>query len=330
MEKLLLKHRTLKRVFLPATTAAALIFLAVLFFPRILSAAPLALSKQDVEIMMGSGCRTDEFSWNIAGTSAGTEPNILSELSWKDLRIHQISIGLRVNDNSGLYMKNHIAYGVIVDGKNQDSDYRKDDRQLEYSRSNNQADTGGTWDFSAGIGYPLPLGFDFISLAPVIGYSYHRQELRMTDGYQSIPATGPFPDLNSSYDASWKGPWVGVDLTLASKEISSSLDWVELCIGFEHHWAAYDATADWNLRTDFKHPKSFEHKADGRGDKLFFGLKNRLGDMTTLSIFYEQQQWTAQGGVDRVFLANGQTIETRLNEVNWRSSVVRFEIAIRF
>ena len=227
-------------------------------------------------------------------------------------------------------MKNYIAFGVIVDGKNQDSDYREDDRRMEYSRSNNQADTGSTRDISVGIGYAIPIGSDFFSLAPLIGYSYHRQELRMTDGYQTIPATGSFPDLNSSYDATWKGPWVGVDLTLALKEISSSLDWVELCIGLEHHWAAYDATADWNLRTDFKHPKSFEHTADGRGDKLFFGLKNRLGDMTTLSIFYEQQQWTTQSGIDRVFLVNGQTIETRLNEVNWRSSVVRFEIAIRF
>ncbi len=284
----------------------------------------------NVEIMMGYGYRHDEFDWNIAGTTDGTDPNILSELSWKDLIIHQVSLGLHVHTMSGLYMRNYFAYGVIVDGENQDSDYDEDDRQMEFSRSNNQADKGHTRDFSIGIGYTIPFNSDFFSLAPLIGYSYHRQELRMTDGYQTIPSLGSFPDLDSKYDATWQGPWVGLDFNLGLNTISRYLRFMEFCIGFEHHWAAYDATADWNLRTDFKHPKSFEHEADGQGDKFSIGLKNHLGKMTTFGIFYEQQQWTTQSGIDRVFLTTGQAIETRLNEVNWQSNVVRFEISIRF
>jgi hypothetical protein len=333
MRKAFLKHRPVKLIFSPAAMAAVFFFFTVLFSSQVvLAATAMTNEKKDVnvEIMMDYGYRHDELDWNIAGTTDGTDPNILSELSWKDLIIHQVSLGLYVHTISGLYMRNYFACGVIVDGENQDSDYAEDDRQMEFSRSNNQADKGHTRDFSIGIGYTIPFGSDFFSLAPVIGYSYHEQELRMTDGYQTITPLGPFPDLDSKYDATWKGPWVGADLNLGLEKISRRLRLIQVCIGFEHHWAAYDATADWNLRTDFKHPKSFEHEADGQGDKFSLGLKNHLGKKTTLSIFYEQQQWTTQSGIDRVFLVSGQTVETRLNEVNWRSNVVRFEISVRF
>ena len=36
------------------------------------------------------GYREDDLQWSIAGTPAGTSPNILSELTWTDLRMTQI------------------------------------------------------------------------------------------------------------------------------------------------------------------------------------------------------------------------------------------------
>ena len=280
--------------------------------------------------MAGYSYRIDDFDWNIAGNSEGTDPNILSELTWENLIVHQLSVGLQTLRKKGLNLKGDFDYGWIVDGKNQDSDYYEDDRQDEFSRSNNRSDKGHTLDFSIGLGYSIPLGSDFISLSPVLGYSYHQQELSMTDGYQTIPDLGSFEGLDSRYDAKWQGPWVGVDINMKLLKISRFLGSSELCIGYEHHWASYDAIADWNLRTDFKHPKSFEHEADGEGDKIYLGLKSRLGRMTTLGIFYEQQQWATQRGVDRVFLVNSRVVETRLNEVNWYSRALGIEISIRF
>ena len=359
MEKDYSKHQMRKLVIFLSSIAAIFFFFTILFFPKIVSAStamtndgiPMDITHDQltndtvlkeekdaiVGIILGYGYRTDDLNWNIAGTSQGTDPNILSELTWKDLTIHQLSLGIRTLRNRSIYLKGAFDYGWIVDGENQDSDYNEDDRQGEFSRSNNQSDEGNTLDFSIGMGYPISFGSDFLSLAPVIGYSYHRQELHMMDGYQTImkeyqtiPPLGPFPGLDSTYDATWKGPWIGLDLNMGLKKINRYFRFVELCIGYEHHWATYDATADWNLRTDFMHPKSFEHEADGQGDKISLGLKNRLGKVTTLGIFYEQQQWTTQSGIDRVFKTNGQVIETRLNEVNWDSNVVRFEISIRF
>jgi hypothetical protein len=325
------KHRSDKTLPWLAFSHAILIFCAFVFSPHILSAGTAIMEDNNhAEFMIGYGYRTDTLDWNIAGTSEGTDPNVLSELTWEDLVIHQFSLGVRILKEKSLYLKGAFDYGWIVDGDNQDSDYEADDRQEEFSRSNNQSDEGNTLDFSIGMGYPIIFSADFLSLTPVIGYSYHQQELHMTDGYQTIPDLGAFPGLDSSYDATWKGPWVGFDLNIGLKKISRFFRYSEFFIGYEHHWATYYATADWNLRTDFMHPKSFEHEADGQGDKVSLGLKSRLGNLTTLGIFYEQQRWSTQKGVDSVFLINGQVIETRLNGVNWYSNAVRIEISIRY
>ena len=309
-----------------------LFLIAVLLFPSHALSATDATGDTNniIQITAGYGYRQDEFDWNIAGTTEGTDPNVLSELTWEDLVIHQLSLGMRTLAKKGVYLKSAFDYGWIVDGENQDSDYSEDDRQMEISRSNNQSDKGNTLDFSFGAGYAISFGTDYLLLAPVVGYAYHRQELTMTDGYQTIPDLGPFSGLDSTYKATWHGPWIGVELSLALKKINRYLHAMELCVGVEHHWAEYAATADWNLRTDFMHPKSFEHDTDGYGDKFIVGLKNRLSERTTVSIFYERQQWTTQSGVDRVFLLSGQEVETRLNEVNWRSNAVRIEMSIAF
>jgi hypothetical protein len=326
------KHHSAGMLSRPAIFPSILLIFSAAFFPLIVSANPtLAEGTNDrVEIAIGYSYRTDEFDWNIAGTSEGTDPNILSELTWEDLVVHQLNFGVRTLKRKGLYLKSALDHGWIVGGENQDSDYNADDRQGEYSRSNNQSDKGHTLDFSVGIGYSIPFGRDLFLLSPIFGYSYHQQELHMTDGYQTIPDLGAFQGLDSQYDARWQGPWIGADLNIRLSKISRFFGFSELCIGYEHHWVTYDATADWNLRTDFMHPKSFEHEADGGGDKISLGLKSRLGHMTVFGIFYEQQHWATQRGVDRVFLVDGGVIETRLNEVNWHSSAVGIEISIRY
>ena len=325
-------HPLIRSVFRLSCTCAVWFCTAVLFFPELSGAAPLAAETQrgGVQLTTGYSYRQDDFDWNIAGTPEGTDPNVFSELSWSDLQVHQFGLGIRIGGKQGVLLKGAFDYGWIVDGDNQDSDYLDDDRRNEFSRSNNQSDDGNTLDFSAGIGYGIALGRSVISLAPLIGYSYHRQELTMTDGNQTIPDLGAFSGLNSSYDASWKGPWVGLEFDVDLKKAVRWLPAVVLGLGVEHHWAEYDATADWNLRPDFMHPKSFQQKADGQGDRLFIGLRYRIGSRTDLGLIYEQQQWRAENGVDCLFLSNGQTVETRLNEVNWNSQAVHLQLSVNF
>jgi len=279
--------------------------------------------------------RRDTLDWNIAGQKDGTNPNILSELTWDNLEIYELSVGLQVQFGNHLYFKGDMNFGVIVDGENQDSDYNADNRQDEFSRSNNSADEGVTFDTSAGIGYVFSLASDQFVFIPLTGLSLHRQYLTMTDGYQTIytddpSLEGPFDGLDSSYDTQWFGPWVGFLFRFNFDVDAGFLQRIVPEGGLEYHWARYYAQADWNLRSDFDHPKSFEHEAWGSGFLTRVGLGFEFQGNWSLVLGYVQQDWRAEDGVDRVFLSNGGTVETRLNEVYWGSRSICLEFMYQF
>jgi hypothetical protein len=91
--------------------------------------------------------------------------------------------------------------------------------------------------------------------------------------------------------------------------------------GAEIHVARFMAEADWNLRTDLDHPKSFEHTALGAGIVTEAGAEYALGESWALTANAGYQRWRAFGGRDRTFFKNGAAADTRLNAVNWSSFV---------
>jgi len=294
------------------------------------------------DLVLSAGYRVDDFDWNIAGDMSGSNPNILSELSWDDIEIYQVELYNKTILADVFYLRGSVGYGWIKDGENQDSDYLEDDRSFEFSRSNNSADDGDTLDASLGVGYPFTFGSGFVGLTPLIGYSYHEQNLTMTDGTQTItwislvpefpdgPPLGPFAGLDSTYEAEWEGPWVGFDLIFTSKQVLRYLTQVEAYVNFEYHWADYCAEADWNLRDDFAHPKSYEHEADGDGIVISAGWNIVWTDHWALNANFDYQDWSTDHGTDRTFFADGSVQETRLNEVNWKSYALMLGLSCRF
>lgn len=286
-------------------------------------------------LSLNAGYREDDLDWNIAGNIDGNDPNILSELTWKDLESHQLKLSGAVNIKNQIILTGYAAYGMIYGGENQDSDYIGDNRTLEFSRSDNSADDGDLWDLSLGIGPRFDFGLTYFSLVPLVGYSYHKQNLKITDGYQSIDTTppitlGPFSGLDSSYKTAWQGPWLGVNLELNAMQPLWIFREVLFHVGFEYHWTDYYAEADWNLRDDFEHPKSFEHDASGYGlvwtmDASFF-----LSEQWSISLSYDYHQWETDEGTDRVFISDGTTAVTQLNRVRWSGRVLSIGAAFYF
>jgi hypothetical protein len=41
---------------------------------------------------------------------------------------------------------------------------------------------------------------------PMVGFIDSEQHLTQHDGYQSVPQTGPYAGLNSTYEAQWTRP----------------------------------------------------------------------------------------------------------------------------
>jgi hypothetical protein len=282
------------------------------------------------ELSIDAGLRNDQLDWTIAGTSAGTDPNILSELTWDDLQIYQFRLhgemDLVIEHTSWFRpsFRGQLSYGRIYSGWNQDSDYDGDNRTMEYSRSNNAADQGNVLDLSQGAGLRFSFLARSLELVPLVGYSLHLQQLTLLDGYQTIPADGPFAGLDSSYDTNWWGPWLGLELNWTANE-HLSFSWLT-----EYHLVEYFAEANWNLRAEFAHPRSFEHHADGSGWLHEIGLKFQLPDQWSFNLSGTLQRWQTDSGYDLVFLADGSRQTTRLNRVNWDSVSIQAGLAYAF
>jgi len=292
--------------------------------------AQLAAEDQPADVSLSLGYRVDSLDWNIGGGSAG--PNILSELEWHDLDIVQLKGELTSSNAEGIYFRGFADYGWVLDGSNRDSDYAGDNRTFEFSRSVNDVDDSRVLDLSGGLGFTFFAGeHQQYRISPMIGYSYHRQDLRMRNGNQvvsnsayfdlynpdpsmDVPPLGPFPGLDSSYDAEWYGPWLGADVFLDLQDGSTAF------ARLEGHLVNFWAEADWNLRDDFAHPVSFEHDADG------YGWVFELGWMDTVSrhhwtwgVTAMVQSWETDAGTDRFYFSDNTSFEGRLNEVNWSS-----------
>lgn len=277
----------------------------------------------DLTITGTAGYRRDQLDWNIANDITGTTtPNILSELTWSNLEIIEHKAGGEFLFNFGLYLEGSLAYGIIYRGDNRDSDYTGDNRTNEFSRSENDSNGDNTFDLKYGVGYTWKLGGGF-SITPLLGYSYHEQNLRMTNGNQVIPASGTFFGLNSTYQTQWDGLWTGVLINYKWKITTFKLRG-------EYHRADYYAEANWNLRTDFAHPKSFDHRANGTGDVINFSVAIDLTKHWKLETVYMYQKWQTDPGVDTVYFSDGTIAVTRLNEVNWQSRAFHVGVSYVF
>ncbi|MDI1232238.1 MAG: hypothetical protein PSU93_13925 [Methylobacter sp.] len=301
--------------------------------PAILDAYPGKQRQEDrmqIKTYGEVGYRNDELKWNI-GWPTGT-PNIVSELQWYNVHSAVITGGTDITiDNWQADGK--ISYGQIASGKNQDSDYAGDNRQDEFSRSYSSTNDGASIDLSAGIGYHLNVGkrssTPGLQLTPKAGYAFHTQQFndsngnlvisdqanarKLIPGYNS-PPPGNFSGLDSTYEGTWFGPWGGLTSELIFNERFS------LQASGEYHYVDYEGTANWNLRSDFQHPKSFTHKSGGEGIVVSALARYLLTPEWIIRLSVQYQDWQANDkGKGRFNFADNSVVESSFNEVEWQS-----------
>lgn len=228
-----------RRIWMRMAPAGILMAAITLAFP----VSSPAEFRTGVEI--DAGYRVDSLAWDIGGGAAG--PNVISELTWKNLHVLEVQARARAENEYHFYAKGMLSYGWIIHGRNQDSDYDGDNRTQEFSRSNNGANGAYVWDGSFGLGYAVH-PTEAWSIIPLMGASISTQKVVMKEGYQTIgdgvrvPLPGPISGLNSSYKAEWWGPWNGVDVEYSQGRL-------RLAAGAEYHWSvAYSGSGNWNLR----------------------------------------------------------------------------------
>ena len=302
------------RAVCPVVSRMLLVLLGLLLSP--VNAASAA-----TELDLLPTYRQGTFVWNKAGWD--NVPNILSELKWENLRIRGIKGILRHDMDRRSYLEASGEYGWIYAGTVQDSDYDGDNRTEEYSRSNNSGNGGHVFDASLALGWKMR---DTTSqrTSLLAGYGYSRQLLRMTDGFQTIPATGHFAGLNASYRTVWQGPWVGLQ---HEKHLNKRLN---LIARLEYHWLSYDAEARWNLRDDLEQPVTNNHWADGSGIVASLGLNYAAGSRWRLGAYVDYTTYSTGYGTDQVNVVDGTKIRIRLNEARWDSWAYRLQATYRF
>ena len=278
----------------------------------------------EISLTLDAGWRHDDFQWTIAGDRHGKHPNILSDLDWSDLEIVPVSLTAEVKLRDHWRAQLAGSYGWIVDGENRDSDYFLNNRKGEFSRS--RADTRGrTVDAELALGYDLPEVARRVVFTPWLGVSYHQQHLNDRNGVQLVDTEsgdfGPFPGLDSIYEAEWFGVVFGLDACVKLTEHTRFL------FGARYELVTYEANADWNLRTDFD---GFTHDARGDGWRLGAGVEWDFAPQWTLGLHASWSLFETDAGLDRTTFSDGSRIETRLNRVAWESVGVRLGVTHRF
>tara|TARA_B110000008_G_C16933328_1_gene549610 strand:+ start:841 stop:1725 length:885 start_codon:yes stop_codon:yes gene_type:complete len=268
-------------------------------------------NKHSSSIIYGVGERQTEVDWNIAGNLSGTNPNIISELEWKKIKSHQFLLG-NVLQSGEYFLKFFGEYGFVYDGENQDSDYNLDNRKGEFSRSVNNSGKGYLLD--AGISYGRDYKFQGkFKLSPKVGYSFHRQHLKIYDGKMVI-GSADLTGLDSLYEANWSGPQVGIGLKYKKNNGVFSLDYSLQNIDFNGH-------TNWNLRSDLKHPESMTQKGKGSGTKISASYEVAVSNFSSLNLVGNFYKYKADG--THTFHLVSRDASQKLNEVNWKGSEIK-------
>lgn len=311
--------------------------------PGFLLACSCNIANAEIEFGVDLGFRTDDLKWNIPGRFTGKDgkdyiQNIVSELTWKNLKSNYLNGHATFKDGEFI-VRGDVGYGVINSGDNQDSDYRGNNRTEEFSRSNNKSNGDNVNDLKIGFGLNFGFLIDEITgpklqLMPQLGLSSHVQSLLMTNGVQTVSVSeyapsnltpaqlGPFPGLKSTYVTQWMGPWLGLDTRYQFN------DQITLRANYEYHAIDYSAYANWNLRPDLKHPKSFEHSAAGYGNVLNLGVVMALTRLVKIEFSVTSQQWRTSTGMNVFYFSDGFIGSTPLNAVTWRSQAYQIGMQI--
>lgn len=255
--------------------------------------------KIPVTVYLGTAITHNNLDWSIAGNIAGESPNILSEVSWRNLKGTAINASLEVPILKSLYLIGSFSRSEITKGNATDTDYAEDNRTNPVFKAELNSNDGYLANYQLKAGYHFDIGG--VKLSPNIGYVNHTQYLHLTEA--------DLPALNSTYKTFWEGFSTGVELHKYVKKFS-------LTTALDYHQVNYHAEANWNLIDEFKHPVSFSHIAKGFGLTTNLKLLYRINKNIAPFINFDLCYWSTGAGIDELYYEDGRIARTRLIDVS--------------
>ncbi|MGJ1432225.1 hypothetical protein ACR79M_11665 [Sphingobacterium spiritivorum] len=247
-------------------------------------------------------------NWSIAGNIDGKNPNILSELTWKDNVAWGAGARFSVILHPRIKLSLQAEHSFIVSGTVRDVDYSGDNRTL--------VDRDMTYDSGEGNVSFATLQLNYLLWRggiDVEGYVFPQYQ------YTSLTMIDPTLDLRSTYKSKLLGGGIGLKL---GKVISPK--W-KMSLSPQFALNKYTAVANWNLREEFAHPVSFKHKIDApQWSGVFDVTYSPTSKLYFLASARYNSLLNAKNGTDQLFYSNGESTHTRLNEVG--SSIATFSL----
>jgi len=258
--------------------------------------------QQKLQLSLPMGRQVEAFNWSIAGNISGQSPNVLSEVKWRNVSGQNYAAALQWNAWKKIIITGGYSRVSVSSGDVSDIDYTADNRTQPNYNQKFSDNKGHTSAWFAGAGYAF-INNNQVSLIPSVGYGINRQSLYIVD------LTDQFPDLNSSYDAQWKGPFLKIR---SSIKIWHAL---KLATDVTYHQVTYSALGDWNLISQFQHPVSYRHSAKGYGLNAATNLVYNITANIGIHAGYSYFNWETGNGTDQLYLSSGQVDKTQMNGV---------------
>jgi hypothetical protein len=250
-----------------------------------------------IEAILSFGYVEDNLKWSIAGNLDGQNPNIYSELIWKNTRGPLGELKLKFF-RKNLVLNANISFSAIDGGSVTDSDYSQENRTGRTFFAKARSNQGKRNGLKLSVGNVIYLSRR-ITITPSFGYGKSSQELFLLNDQR----------LSSRYRTYWKGPFAFLEAELP---INTR---VNTQIGITYHQNRYDAEADWNLISAFKHPLSFSHHAKGYGVESNFSFTYLMTRFLFSHISAQHFRWSTGRGADELYYNDGRITKTRLNGV---------------
>lgn len=246
--------------------------------------------------------RTD-LRWSIAGNKQGKDPNILSELIWKDLKGPQAGLKLKYGIAKRFMAKIDFSMADITSGDATDADYASDDRQDVFYNEKFQSDAGFDLSFSAALAYVL-ISTQKIQLSPYVGFDLRKQQVFLYD----LPEVISDSFLNSRYQTNWQGGVVGLSTNLKAGKFNFGVD-------LSGSLLKYRAVARWNLIEQFAQPVSFRHNTNAFALQGAIDASYSLNKKFSMALNFGSVYAKGLAGTDEAYYVSGSPVQTQLNEV---------------
>lgn len=209
----------------------------------------------------------------------------------------------------------------------------------EYSKQSADADRGYVCDASGGLGFKVISGGGRGWVAGLIGYSYDRQSLKMTNFKQKRDTLNQIvPEalngVRGSYKTRWTGPFVGIDFSgkvECDVTIFGSAEW---------HVCDFRGEGVWQRHPAYK--AKIRHHARGYGAVGTLGFDWAPFDHWGFGLIANYQQWSTRKGNNhsstksllfpssQLPLSFPVAQKSRLYRVKWISYSLSFATTYRF